>query len=62
MAVEKTWRCIVCGYVHKGPEPPDVCPICCASASEFEEHDGRIGCSKRMPHVLSDGRATRWGE
>jgi len=24
--------------------------------------DKRIGCSKRMPHVLSDGRASRWGE
>jgi len=27
----------VCGYVHEGPEPPAVCPVCGAPASEFEE-------------------------
>ena len=33
----KKWRCTVCGYIHKGPEPPDKCPICGADKSEFEE-------------------------
>jgi len=33
----KNWRCTVCGYIHKGPEPPDKCPICGADKSEFEE-------------------------
>ncbi len=31
-----TWRCTVCGYVHNGTEPPDVCPVCGASPAEFE--------------------------
>jgi len=32
------WVCLVCGYVHRGPEPPEVCPICGASRDEFERH------------------------
>ena len=23
-----TWKCSVCGYVHDGTEPPEVCPCC----------------------------------
>ena len=23
-----TWQCLVCGYQHKGTEPPKVCPAC----------------------------------
>ena len=30
------WRCIVCGYVHRGAEPPESCPACGASREEFE--------------------------
>lgn len=22
------WRCRVCGYIHEGNEPPEVCPLC----------------------------------
>jgi len=33
----KKWRCKVCGYIHEGPNPPEVCPVCGAPASEFEE-------------------------
>jgi rubredoxin/uncharacterized membrane protein len=32
----KKWRCSVCGYVHKGDEPPDKCPVCGADKSAFE--------------------------
>ncbi len=32
------WRCIVCGYIHRGPAPPDVCPVCGASREEFEPY------------------------
>ncbi|HET6429731.1 MAG TPA: FAD-dependent oxidoreductase [Phycisphaerae bacterium] len=34
----KAWRCTVCGYVHRGAEPPDWCPVCGAAKSEFEPH------------------------
>ncbi len=33
----KVWVCVVCGYVHEGPEPPGECPVCGADASQFEE-------------------------
>ncbi|MGF7185660.1 flavin reductase (DIM6/NTAB) family NADH-FMN oxidoreductase RutF [Desulfitispora alkaliphila] len=32
----KKWRCVVCGYVHTGPTPPDECPICKAGPEAFE--------------------------
>lgn len=34
-AVEKKWKCTVCGYIHTGPEPPDKCPVCGADRSLF---------------------------
>lgn len=33
----KKFRCKICGYVHEGDKAPDVCPVCKAPASEFEE-------------------------
>ena len=29
--------CSVCGYTHEGLVPPEKCPVCLASASEFSE-------------------------
>ncbi len=34
--MEKMWRCEVCGYLHEGEEPPDVCPKCGAPKEKFE--------------------------
>ncbi len=34
--MEKQWRCTVCGYIHSGENPPEICPICGADASFFE--------------------------
>lgn len=34
--MEKRWRCTVCGYIHTGDNPPEICPICGADASFFE--------------------------
>ncbi len=31
------YKCKVCGYIHEGNKVPDVCPICAAPASDFEE-------------------------
>lgn len=30
------WRCRNCGYVHEGPEPPQVCPACAHPRSFYE--------------------------
>lgn len=33
----KKFRCKVCGYVHEGDKAPEICPVCKAPYSEFEE-------------------------
>ncbi len=33
----KQWRCIICDYIHEGPEPLDICPECGAGRESFEE-------------------------
>jgi rubrerythrin/uncharacterized membrane protein len=33
------WQCTICGYIHTGPEPPDVCPVCGADRSKFVRLD-----------------------
>ena len=33
----RKWECTVCGYIHKGEEPPDECPVCSADKSMFVE-------------------------
>ena len=30
------WVCRNCGYVHEGPEAPDICPACAHPRSHFE--------------------------
>jgi nitrite reductase (NADH) large subunit len=36
---QPAWRCTLCGYVHQGENAPEFCPVCGASAAEFEHHD-----------------------
>jgi rubredoxin/uncharacterized membrane protein len=31
----KKWKCSICGYVHKGDAPPEICPVCGADKSKF---------------------------
>ena len=33
----KVWKCSVCGYIHKGNEPPEECPQCSSSCKEYSE-------------------------
>ena len=33
----KKWRCTVCGYIHEGETPPDVCPVCGVGPEAFED-------------------------
>lgn len=39
MTKERTWRCSVCGYIHKGENPPKECPQCSSLSKEFFEFD-----------------------
>jgi len=36
----KKWQCPNCGYIHTGPTPPDVCPVCGTPGSKFKEYTG----------------------
>ena len=36
----KKWVCPVCGYVHEGDTPPEVCPVCKVPGSKFTELRG----------------------
>ncbi len=50
------WRCVVCNYIHDGPEPPDVCPVCGKGKDYFEpetespdhHHKGFSGLIERL--------------
>ena len=35
----RKWVCSVCGYVHEGSTPPELCPICKVTASKFNAVD-----------------------
>ena len=45
MAEVKRWRCKICGYIHEGSEPPEVCPLCCADKDQFEPMEGDVESS-----------------
>jgi uncharacterized membrane protein/RNA polymerase subunit RPABC4/transcription elongation factor Spt4 len=50
----KKWRCTVCGYIHEGEEPPEICPVCGADRSKFveivdEENDEKKSKTKIDP-------------
>ncbi|SDI29208.1 flavin reductase family protein [Desulfosporosinus hippei] len=34
--MEKKWRCTVCGYIHTGENPPEICPVCGVDSTFFE--------------------------
>ena len=67
----KKFICTVCGYIHEGSEPPEICPICKVDSSKFEEIKGdlqwadehRIGIAKDLSsEVIDDLRANFMGE
>ncbi|HHY27898.1 MAG TPA: flavin reductase, partial [Desulfitobacterium dehalogenans] len=34
------WRCVICGYIHEGENPPESCPLCGAGPDQFEKLEG----------------------
>ncbi len=59
----RKWKCTVCGYIHIGDEPPEICPVCGADRSKFIEittkdvpvSDGRD--QKQSPQVTTSEKA-----
>lgn len=33
--MQRRWRCTVCGYIHTGDAPPEVCPVCGVGSEKF---------------------------
>lgn len=67
----KKFVCTVCGYIHEGDTPPEICPICKVGADKFEEikedviwaDEHRIGISKDLDSKILEGlRANFMGE
>jgi len=52
--MEKRWRCTVCGYVHRGESPPQVCPVCGVGAEKFEllDEEGEADSAPAAPPGL----------
>ncbi|MFC1607493.1 FAD-dependent oxidoreductase [Candidatus Latescibacterota bacterium] len=48
----QAWRCKVCGYIHRGPEPPDWCPVCGAARELFEPYEEHV---QKEPQVVAKG-------
>jgi len=34
----RQWRCVLCGYIHAGSEPPGCCPVCGTGPEDFEAY------------------------
>ncbi len=67
----KKFICTVCGYIHEGDAPPEVCPICKVGADKFVEaqdemvwaDEHRIGIAKDIDNEIIEGlRANFLGE
>lgn len=67
----KKFICTICGYVHKGNEAPEKCPVCKASKDKFKEaaidlvwaDEHHIGIVKGLSPEIMDGlRANFMGE
>jgi nitrite reductase (NADH) large subunit len=43
----KSYRCVICGYIHVGNNPPESCPICGASSAEFEIYEDNVQNTKQ---------------
>ena len=52
--MKKKFRCLVCGYVYEGENPPAECPQCRAKGDKFVEVKGE-GLEWACEHHLGDG-------
>ena len=52
--MKKKFRCLVCGYVYEGENPPAECPQCHAKGEKFVEVKSE-GLQWACEHHLGDG-------
>lgn len=57
----KKWKCLICGVIFEGPEPPSTCPVCGADSSQFievkETTDGFKNSSSNKFVIIGNGAA-----
>ena len=53
--MKKKFRCMVCGYVYEGENPPERCPQCKVPSSKFVEIKDE-GLNWACEHKLGDGQ------
>lgn len=46
------WVCLVCGHVHEGDAPPDVCPLCGVGPEQFDKQT--VSDGPRVAEVEED--------
>ena len=62
------WICKVCGYVHEGPQPPDICPVCKAPKERFElidqgpqwAEEHKVGIARGLDKRVVEGLRESW--
>ena len=52
------YKCKVCGYIHEGNKAPDVCPVCAAPASDFEEMKDEAAANQLAEEVIAAAKST----
>lgn len=50
--MKKKFRCLVCGYVYEGENPPAECPVCHAKADKFVEIKEDASKTWACEHVI----------
>lgn len=50
--MKKKFRCLVCGYVYEGENPPAECPVCHAKADKFIEIKEDAAKTWACEHVI----------
>ena len=50
--MKKKFRCLVCGYVYEGENPPAECPVCHAKADKFVEIKEDAAKTWACEHVI----------
>ena len=50
--MKKKFRCLVCGYVYEGENPPAECPVCHAKSDKFVEIKDEEPMAWACEHVI----------
>jgi len=53
--MKKKFRCLVCGYVYEGENPPAECPQCHAKSKAFKEIEENGSLNFACEHRIGDG-------